>query len=395
MRRFTTILCLGATTLALHVSPASADQFGECERLQYSFEPLRRGSDVTLRLSSQGNAAGDAAWTPAALGAYADAAVGWTSIGPAANANVFIGTGLPTVTSGFSGIGDFEVVQRYSNFGSLGTTASHHVWPGWDIQHTDMRILGPTISDPGCAITGAGGCLPLTHTSTCTLGVATEAGTVVHELGHAYGFDHQDDVLSMMASAQIDVLGCALNSPGAAGQRLIPDANGQMCMRQAYSLLSGFDLGVTPVTSAPGCNARTSVCHRVPVPPAGGTIVVDAGTPTDIPIEYTVFNNGDEIIGPIDVRGVLSSDTIVDASDIPVLLDVVRGTGVADGFRLGDTQTRRITITLDTSDIAAIPVGATRRMLLRVDAGAVFPALTERDETNNVTDLRFTVRRAS
>jgi hypothetical protein len=217
---------------------------------------------------------------------------------------------------------------------------------------------------------------------------------VVHELGHAYGFDHQDDVLSMMAGGQIDVLGCALGSPGLGGQRLIPDANGQMCMRQAYALSPGFDVGITPVTSPPGCNARTGPCYRV-LPPPGGNIVLNAGTATAIPIEFTVFNNGDEIMGPVDVQGVLSLDTAVDASDFPVFVSQVRGTGAATGFRLGDTQTRRITIIIDPSEIAAVPIGSTFRMLLKVDAGLVTSPLAERDETNNVTDLRFTVRRAS
>jgi hypothetical protein len=390
MKRFviaatTTIVLLAGSRVA-----AADEQFGQCERLQYSFEPLRRGSDVTLRLSSQGNSAGDASWPSNVLTTYAAAAAGWTSMRPASNPGVAIGTTQPTVTAGYSGIGDFEIVQRYSNFTSLGTTQDYHVWPGWDIQHTDMRIFGPTVSDPVCGITGTPGCLPLTHTTSCALGIASEGGTVLHELGHAYGFDHQDDVLSMMASAQIDVLSCALGDAGPVTQRLIPDANGHLCMREAYDLFEDYEIGISPVTPTPGCNPRASTCYRVAVPVVGGVLLVSTASATSVPITYTVFNNGAPIMGPLDVEVSLSTDTTSDAADVVVAYDIV---GDGDGFVWGDTRVQRSIISIDPDEIAELTPGVPMRVLLRVDAGVVFPSLPERDEANNITDLRFTVVR--
>ncbi len=378
---------LPVAAMLLLAPDASAD-FGQCERLQYSFEPLRQAENLTIQRSSRGIVAADALWDAAAISLYGLGSASWNSIRPATSPAITFNLFGATSTAGYSGISDAEIVQRYSGFGSLGTASTYHVWPGWDIQHTDLRILGPTVSAPACG----GTCPPLGPTATCALGVATEGGTVVHELGHAYGFDHQDDVMSMMASSQADILGCALGSgtPGVS-TALIPDANGQMCMRNAYDLNPGRDLGITAMSNPAGCNARAGFCYAPFVPAGGALIDFDAASPPTVPLVFTVFNNGDTIPGSVNVRAVLSLDTSIDPTDIEFFSSTVSGTGIAGGFDIGDTVIVRTSAELT----APVPIGPTYRVLVEIDSPGVFSTLGERDETNNVTDLRVVVRRST
>ena len=133
----------------------------------------------------------------------------------------------------------------------------------------------------------------------------------------------------------------------------------------------------------------------MPTPPAGAFVDVASGTTTRVPVSFTVFNNGDAVIGGVDVRGVLSTDTTVDAGDIRVMLHLAEGTGVAGGFDIGDTQTRVDELVIEPADVAAMSIGTRFRVLLLADSANITTGLSERDETNNVTDLRISVRRTS
>ena len=176
---------------------------------------------------------------------------------------------------------------------------------------------------------------------------------------------------------------------------LIPDANGHMCMRQAYDLFPGFDIGISAVSNPGGCSARSGLCYGVFVPPGGGAISVASGGSSSFPIEFTVMNNGDEILGFVDARVWLSTDNMLDDTDLPVELVVVRGGGAGGGLLVGDTRTARPTVNIDSFEIDAMPVGVPMQVLVEIDAGLVVPAITEIDETNNFTDLRITVTRTS
>ncbi len=407
-----TVLIAGAICLAFLTCARARAQgvlcgsWNCCSQNSVSFTPTRINWTHTLSKSSQGNGGTDSAvWAaPLVDSTYSEGWSGWAAANTS-GFNIVIPAGGATTTDGYSGVGDSEVIHRRNQFTNtwgtnlVGQAAWYPIWPDNVIQHVDFRTNGPTTAFPTCgnAMTGTLPCNVLTYTTSCALGIFTEGGTIVHELGHGYGFAHHDGYPSMMATSQIDVLSCELSTPGAiagtASQRLTPAAAGHMCMRKEYGAPSGPDLGITPVVPAGGCTARTTLgCYMTP-----GVLRefnTSGTTSFTVPVSFTVMNNGDALSQRPVVEVYLSEDTVLDAQDLGVAwLDLATLTPLLGtiGTSLEEGETRSYTVQVEI-DETWLNIGPPHTLLLKVDP---LNWISETNEGNNVTDLRATITRTT
>lgn len=190
-----------------------------------------------------------------------------------------------------------------------------------------------------------------------------------------------------MATSQIDVLQCELNTPGAqarlASQRLTPDAASHACIASAYDLPLAFDVGVSPVFARNGCNATTTAnCYAVQ--PRATVTIPGPSAVEYIPLNFTTFsNNGALINNEVSLEVWLSQDSIPGNGD-DVQLALIEP---LLGFLSFETRRRQMTVTVLGSHLSV--VGANYQILVRL-----VTSVAETNTGNNVTDLRVTLRRA-
>ena len=215
---------------------------------------------------------------------------------------------------------------------------------------------------------------PIGPQSRCAHNQVTLGGALVHELGHAYGYEHWLDWISIMNPGHRDALSCerAVSAPSI--MRLTPDALSTRCHDIAYGLDDDteFDLSGSPVrqtcalASGSGCSSAMSALVRLPADSTFALVLAS----------FTTFSNLGAIFGDISYRMVLSRDAIVSSEDREV------GRGFIEDWPKGATVTRvlggRMNPRLDLPFL-----GVEYRVLVQIDPTN---AIDETNETNNTID---------
>ena len=177
------------------------------------------------------------------------------------------------------------------------------------ITEVDIRVQGATTlsNPPGLNL--------IAPRETCAHNQQTQGGVMVHEVGHAYGYAHWFDWLSMMNTGQADVLNCERPTPAGSTQsmRLTPDALSSQCHDIQYGVTAGVDFGGTPVRQV--CALTSGGCASI----LDTLMLVDpALTLAGMNVEYTTFSNRDSFAAAVPYRMVLSTDNLVSRDDVEV-----------------------------------------------------------------------------
>jgi len=242
------------------------------------------------------------------------------------------------------------------------------------ITEVDMRYRGTTLLNTPTDL------FPVAPQATCAHNDTTQAGVLFHELGHAYGYEHWFDWISMMNTGQVDVLGC--EAPVAAGSDasmvLTPDALSSQCHDIQYGVAPGVDFGGTPVRqvcalTSNNCAFDLDATTVLPVDALLGSVVA----------EFTTFSNRDSYGAAVPFRILLSTNPTVGTGDTEVFRNSLTG------WSEGATQFRRRVVVFNPQVALPLP-NVTYYVLVQLDPDNV---IAETRETNNVIDTRIRVRR--
>lgn len=365
------------TAIALGADAAEA-QYRRCNHNEWWGNPAYINTHMQLSWSNQGDGAPDtASWDALSVDTFNKAWLGWWTLD---TSNPAIWLGANATNYGYNTWPDFvSLFQKTTNLpGGLSgqTQYFHSTLFSSVITEVDIRVRGATTLNPTPA-----GVNPIAPQATCAHNRQTQGGVMVHELGHAYGYDHWFDWISMMNSGQVDVLNC--EAPVAAGgtvsMRLTPDALSSQCHDIQYGVAPGVDFGGTPVRQT--CALTSSGCTQ-----AQNTLlwVPEGSTSAALTVSYTTFSNRDSYWANVPYRIVLSTDATVSAGDVEIFRSSA-GTWTA-----GATITRAIPTLLFNPRTAAPLVGGEYRVLIQLDPDNV---IAETNETNNVIVTNVRVRR--
>jgi hypothetical protein len=165
-----------------------------------------------------------------------------------------------------------DFVQN-QNFGAIivGQTARGTPLLGGRLDHLDLSIVRP---QPG----NSSQIDPLPEPTTCSRSSKSMTASVLHEIGHIYGFNHDDLTPNLMNTSGIDVFSCKWF-----GDTLMAKPDGEMmaAMDTIYGRRQGqdIDLGVTAVIrTMPGSMGVPSGSGKS-VDGTGGSIYSSASTP--------------------------------------------------------------------------------------------------------------------
>jgi len=395
MNRSNTLVISAVLALAIvgEAGLASA-QFNVCNHnFGGTAFPLRINWSHSLHRSTVGNGGGDtASWPANVIDGYHRGWEGWWYLNTANPAVWMPGT---TNGAGYWGISDAEIVHRATFLGPglLGQAIFPNAWPSNWIEHVDIYVNGPTTGTP------AGNPAVMTNpfqSNSCVftnLGnradvVSTEVSTLIHELGHGYGYAHLDGWLSPMNANAPFITDCELGTGTGAGFSMwtIPSAAGVQCHDILYGIPAGVDLALTPFfTPASGCagNVNLPGCKTIDVVDHPAFTVPYPASRLFI-TNFSTLNNLDAVVGPVRFRFLLSTDRTVSAGDT-IVADFTSSTGFTQG------ATTRRTFLFSVSPAADLPlVNTFYNFLVQIDPLNV---IAETRETNNVIDTGLRFRR--
>jgi hypothetical protein len=366
---------LGAVALALAAAGGAEAQYRMCNHNEWWGAHAYINTHMELSWSNQGTGAPDSAsWDTRSVDTFNKAWRGWWNL-DTTNPAVWLGPNATNNT--YNSLPDFVSLFQKTNPmpGLAGQTQYFHstIFSSV-ITEVDIRVLGATtLSTPP-------GLPPISPQSTCAHNDQTQGGVMIHELGHAYGYNHWFDWLSMMNSGQVDVLNC--ETPVAAGgttsMALTPDALSSQCHDIQYGVAAGIDFGGTPVRQT--CALTSGGC--------AGVLDTTTTWPEDavlgyVVAEFTTFSNRDSYGAAVPYRILLSTNATVGASDVEIFRNGLTG------FSAGATQFRRRTIVFNPQEVMPAPA-TTYYVLVQLDPDNV---IAETRESNNVIDTRIRVRR--
>lgn len=375
-----------ASIILVGSSTASA-QYRVCNRHQITFTPSHIYWGHWLRRSTQGTpgVAGDSAdWTPSRIDAYTEAGSALYRLDISSPEFVTIDpTG--TTSEGFSGWDSEEVMHVQRSDISVGKCMMYNQWPFDTISHVDIRIDGPTRLTTGYWRRNR----PLAWQGSCATMTNAETGTVLHEVGHAWGYSHFYDWISMLNQSQIDVYGCAVSSrPQAASMAVFPDAYLTTCTDMGHDLPPGVNVAITPVFHPVGCSLGTTSCSTIPGPGRGSpTRISSSATFFWDYVQYTTMSTLDTITANVGVRMVLSTDNFVDEGDVEIFSGLL-----SPAQRTAGATLRSQTNVTFNPQIAMPLENQTYCVLIQLDASR---RVAETIEGDKRTDTAFCYMRGS
>jgi len=353
---------------------ARAENFHRCNRIQWGGLDTYIDGDRNMARSTQGNGAPDTAyWDSLSRIAVNKAWHGWSGL-DSSNQRIAVYT-HQTRDQGFNSLPDsVNVIHKYNNF--PGTGPSRIVW--WPavfapiITEFDIALRGRT------TLTNPAGMPPVGAQTRCAHNRITMAGSLMHELGHGYGYEHWLDWISIMNPGHRDALSCERAVSATDIMDVTPDALSTRCHDIAYGLDEGVDLSGTPVrqtctlASGVGCSSALSTLSNVPVDATFALVLVT----------FTSFSNRDAVSGDVGYRLVLSTDAIVSTNDREV------GRGTLGDWDRGATITRILGGRMNDPALDLPLLGVQYRVLVQLDPSNL---VAETNETNNVidTDMRY------
>lgn len=208
----------------------------------------------------------------------------------------------------------------------------------------------------------------------CAHGQATFNETWVHELGHAYGYDHFDDWSSTMNTSTPDVTSCTPN-------RLArPSSDAQQGHDALYGLVDAYDYGSTPMVQT-GSIPSTGLT----LPASLTTYPLGTSTNRSVMLDMTRMNMRDAWPNAtVNYRVYLSSDHVLSGDDV-FIADQSIGSGLFAG------AIYRMTPTVTFIPSVVLAPGATKCFLIKWDAWG--SAVSEVREDDNVMDTDICVKR--
>jgi hypothetical protein len=352
---------------------ARAENFHRCNRIQWGGLDTYIDGDRNMARSTQGDGAPDIAdWDSLSRIAVNKAWRGFWDL-DTSNRRIAVFAN-ETRDQGFNSLPDsVNVIHKHTDF--PGTGPSRIIW--WPavfapiITEFDIALRGRT------ALHNPSGMPAIGAQSRCAHNRVTLAGSLMHELGHGYGYEHWLDWISIMNPGHRDALSCERAVSAVSIMNVTPDALATRCHDIAYGLADGVDLSGTPVRqtcglgNGIGCSSALSTLSHVPLDSTFALVLVT----------FTTFSNRGGVFTDVGYRLLLSTDAVVSTGDREV------GRGTLGDWGRGATVTRvlggRMNPALD------MPVaGVEYRLLVQID-----PAhdVAETNESNNVidTDQRF------
>jgi hypothetical protein len=353
---------------------ARSENFHRCNRIQWGGLDTYIDGDRNMARSTQGDGAPDTAyWDSLSTIAVRKAWRGWWEL-DSSNQRIAVYAN-ETRDQGFNSLPDsVNVIHKYTSF--PGTGPSRIVW--WP------AVFAPIITEFDIALRGR----TTLHTTPiapaigaqtrCAHNRVTMAGSLMHELGHGYGYEHWLDWISIMNPGHRDALSCERAVTATSIMDVTPDALSTRCHDIAYGLDDGFDLSGTPVRqtcalgNGVGCSSVLSSLRHVPVDASFALVLVT----------FTTFSNRDAVAGDVGYRLVLSTDAVVSTNDREV------GRGMLGDWGRGATVTRILGGRIDDPTLDLPLVGVEYRVLVQLDPSNL---VAETNESNNVidTDMRF------
>jgi hypothetical protein len=356
------------TMSALGASVAQA-QYRRCNHNQVLGANIHLGADMELAWSDAGDGAPDSAnWgdDPISMRVLNRASRAYWDLDHD-NPRVFMGTAH--TDHGFNADGPdlVSLIHKHAEIPGdvMGRTATVAFFDL--ITEVDIEIRGSTTDHTPAE--------PLPVAERCAHNRTTLGGVAVHELGHAYGYAHWFDWISMMNPGHADALSCERNS--LSGRMVLtPDALTTQCHDIQYGLAAGVDFSGTPVRqtcvlASGACASAMSTLTRY-APGATFSIVL---------AQLTTFSNRDTHPGGVAYRLLVSLDTRADDVDREV------GRGTLTNWSAGATVTRTLGGRMNPSTDLPL-LGREYMLLMELDPDHL---VAETDETNNVIDtlIRF------
>jgi hypothetical protein len=361
-------LAIVAATLLATAGPALA-QFRRCNHYQNLGANIGLTQHMQLSWSDQGDGAPDAAHWDSTSTDVVDRA--WRGHWNLDQTRPAVYLGDAHTDHGFnSSVADFVSLLHKRTTLPPGMAGQTAVVAFFDrISEVDMQVLGATADNVPAS--------PLPVAERCAHNAQSFGGVMVHELGHAYGFGHWLDWISIMNPAHKDALSC--EPPPLPGRTmfLTPDALTTQCHDLQYDLAPGVDFSGTPLrqtcslANGQGCSSVLNSLTRY----APGT------TFALVLAQFTSFSNRDTFAGSVGYRMVLSLDRLVGPGDREV------GRGVLTNWSAGATVTRTLGGRMNpTTDLPI--AGEEYTLLIQLDPDGL---VAETSERNNVIDtaLRF------